>query len=80
MRNNPRVLEYQYINEFSEVLTLRLDKEGVITFNHTDIHDKDEFEEFEDGVYIFDKHERNVIKSFIVTSKELMKEEINAKG
>lgn len=48
------MLEIKYTNEYSEILHIKYDNVSKkIMFNHSDIHEKDEYESIEKNIYIY---------------------------
>lgn len=59
-------LTCKYTNKFGELMTMALDEDDNIYFNHTDIQTKDEYERLKMmKEYVFDRKEQEFIKSYL---------------
>jgi hypothetical protein len=73
-------LNISYINEYGETLTLKVDEDLNLWFNHNDIHQDGEFEPWENRLqYVFNNSEVSVMMGFeiIVTQLVNYKSELN---
>lgn len=60
-------LTYEYVNEFGELMTLKMEPDGTLLFKHTDIGDK--FMPLKDALkYVLNDGERKAIETFLKLS------------